>query len=604
MKLSTGLKLVLLALDVLLLYSSATLRAQKTIILTVCPAGPPDCHFQKIQDAINVAIEGSTIQVKSGTYGEDLTIIYKGLTLQGEGKSQVTIQGTVAFLFTKSVIMSGFTIKDGRAVYIESNSEKIELRDNDIIGMALEGIYARGAIAPIIVQNNNISGSESHGILLSEVRALSEIKGNTIVDNKGEGIKLVTSQANIYDNVIASNIGCGVWADDDKATKVVGSQNRLLNWTGILGGGAAFWPKGFWMPLPLQERKLSGHTDDVTAVAYSPYGGLLASGSWDKTVKVWDTSKGNEVRTLSEHGDPIKAVAFSADGMLLASSSADRTIKLWEVVKLRDSVMFSTTLSGHNESVEAVVFSPCKRKEPSRTTCIEWDKLLASGSFDTTIKLWDIDSRKEVYTFSGHNGPVYSVAFSPDGKFLASGSADNTIKLWDVVNKKEILTLSGHSGPVYSVVFSPDGKLLASGSADGTVKLWKVDTDKKTGNMEKSLSHDGPVKAVAFSSEGKLLAASSIANTIKLWEVATGKELQFSSTPHDGDVNAVAFNPICKQTSGTTCTQWELASGSADKTVKLWKVEIPPVLRQARVDLEDFIEIIAGQQRRHPLTNL
>jgi len=140
MKLSIGLKLAALVLGVLLLYSSVTLRAQKTITITVCPAGPPDCHFQKIQDAINVAIEGSTIQVKAGTYAESLTIIYKRLTLQGEGRNQVTIQGTVALLFTKGVTMSGFTIKDGRTIYIENNSEKIELRDNDIVGMALEGI--------------------------------------------------------------------------------------------------------------------------------------------------------------------------------------------------------------------------------------------------------------------------------------------------------------------------------------------------------------------------------------------------------------------------------------------------------------------------------
>jgi pectin methylesterase-like acyl-CoA thioesterase len=116
MKLSTGLKLALLALGVLLLYSSATLRAQKTTTITVCPAGPPDCHFQKIQDAINAAIEGSTIQVKSGTYTENLTIIYKRLTLQSEGRDQVIIQGTVAILFTKSVTISGFTVKGGRSV--------------------------------------------------------------------------------------------------------------------------------------------------------------------------------------------------------------------------------------------------------------------------------------------------------------------------------------------------------------------------------------------------------------------------------------------------------------------------------------------------------
>lgn len=557
--------------------------AQKTITITVCPAGPPDCHFQKIQDAINAAIEGSTIEVQSGTYTENLTIIYKRLTLKGDGKNQVTVQGTVALLFTKSVTMSGFTIKDGRTVYIENNSEKIELKDNDIIGMALEGIagiyIVRSTIAPIIIQNNSISGGKSHGILLKDSKVPIQIINNQITDNNGDGIRLEASQANIHDkNTITSNIGFGVWADAHKDTTITGQPgNVMCNWTGILGGGATRWPKDFWTPTSIQERVYSGHADDVIAVAYSPYGCLLASGSWDGTVNVWDVAKGSKVRTLSEHRDPIKTVAFSPDGRLIASGSADNTIKLWEVVRLRDSVISSyqtlSGLDGHKGSVEAVAFSPCTKREPSGTTCIEWDRLLASGSWDRTIKVWKVDTGSVESTLAGHADSVYSVAFSPDGKFLASGSADHTIKLWDIANKKEVRTFSGHNDPVYSVAFSPDGKLLASGSADGKVGiviLWEV----ATGKIQKSFGHDRPVKAVAFSFDGKLLAAGSIGNTIKLWEVATGRELQFSSAPHDGDVNALAFNPICKQTSATACTQWELASGSADKTVKVWKVEV------------------------------
>jgi parallel beta-helix repeat protein len=575
MKLSTGLKLALLALSVLLLYSSATLRAQQPITLTVCPAGPPACHFQKIQDAINVAIEGSTIQVKAGTYAENLTIIYKRLTLQGEGRNQVTIQGTVAFLFTKGVTMSGFTIKDGRTVYIEENSEKVELKDNSIVGMALEGIRVRGAIAPITIQNNSINGSKSHGILLERSKVIQIIE-NQITDNNEDGIRLIkASQANIYKNTITSNIGFGVWVESNAEKSIVTGTgqfpgNVMCNWTGILGGGATF-PKGFWTPNPIREQSL-GHTSEVFAVAYSPYGCLLASGSWDNIVKVWDVAKGSEVRTLSEHRGPVKTVAFSPDGRLIASGSADNTIKLWEVVRLRDSVISSyRTLSGrdgHEGPVEAVAFSPCKQKDPSGTTCTQWDELLASSSFDKTIKVWEVATGNVRSTLAGHSGPIYSVVFSPDGKFLASGSDDNTIKLWDVDKKKEIKTFTGHTGPVFSVAFSPDGKLLASGSADGTVKLWEV----ATGKIQHSLSHDSDVRAVTFSSDGRLLASVSIDNTIKVWDIATGKVVYTFS--HDGDVNAVAFNPICKQTSDAGCTQWELASGSDDKTIKLWKVDV------------------------------
>jgi WD40 repeat protein len=99
---------------------------------------------------------------------------------------------------------------------------------------------------------------------------------------------------------------------------------------------------------------------------------------------------------------------------------------------------------------------------------------LASASGDSSIKLWDVATGKEITSLKGHSGWVTSVSFSPDGKTLASGSYDKTIKLWNLATYQEITTFKGHSGFVYSVSFSPDGKTLASGSADKTIKLWKV----------------------------------------------------------------------------------------------------------------------------------
>ncbi|MDF5730596.1 MAG: WD40 repeat domain-containing protein, partial [Rhizonema sp. PD38] len=294
---------------------------------------------------------------------------------------------------------------------------------------------------------------------------------------------------------------------------------------------------------------LGEHASWISGISFNPDGKILASASGDRSVKLWDTNTGKEIKTLIGHTNPVNGVSFSPDGKMLASASNDKSVKLWDTNTGKEI----KTLTGHTNWVNGVSFSPD-------------GKMLASASADKSVKLWDTNTGKEIKTLTGHTDSVTGVSFNLDGKMLASASYDKTIKLWDINTGKEIKTLKKDiDSKFYGVSFSSDGKILASASGDTRVKLW----DKNTGKEIKTLGgHTNSVTDVSFNPHGLILASASKDKTIKLWDTNTGKEIK-TLTGHTNLVNGVSFS-----SDGLI-----LASASDDKTIKLWNTNTDQQIR-------------------------
>ncbi|GCE27525.1 hypothetical protein KDA_30090 [Dictyobacter alpinus] len=253
--------------------------------------------------------------------------------------------------------------------------------------------------------------------------------------------------------------------------------------------------------------------------------GHVLVGAGNGKACLWSTADGTLLQTFSPQKNwSVMDVAFDPDTCLLAASAQygfqQFLIHLWNTSDGR----LLCSLQGHTWSVLCLVFSPDGR-------------MLASGSTDKTLRIWDLERKQERYNCVGHLQAIKSIAFAPNGAIVVSGSLDQTLCLWNVEDGTCLGKLIGHKCGVLSIAFSPDGLLLASGDQDGRIRLWSVIEQTQIGHWQ---AHTEGVNSLAFSPDGRFLVSASDDRTARLWDYAHGEEC-YCLYPYQGRIEKVAF---------------------------------------------------------------
>ena len=331
---------------------------------------------------------------------------------------------------------------------------------------------------------------------------------------------------------------------------------------------------------------LTGHTGVISAIAFQDNGTLITGGH-DFTLRAWDVTTGTQRWEQSVgSGIPAEAVAQpSHDPYFIAYGGQNNND-----IRMRYSGdgSWRGKVVGHTSQVYSLAFKPNSY-------------LLASGSGDDTIRIWDvrdINNLRHVRTLRGHTDRVYCVAWSPNGRTLASGSRDGTVRLWNPENGINFAVLRGHTAHVYCLAWSPDGRILASGSRDDTIRLWNPDTH---GILRVLRGHKGDVRSLAFHPNGETLASGSLDKTIRLWNLNTGAH-KATLTGNLGTLNCLAFSPNGQILAG---------KGPSYPDISLWRLLTVDVTGNGVVNVNDLVEVAknygktvgAGANRRADVNN-
>jgi WD40 repeat protein len=293
---------------------------------------------------------------------------------------------------------------------------------------------------------------------------------------------------------------------------------------------------------------LTGHTGPVSTVAFSDNGALIAAGSSDKSVMIWDAGNGSLLHTLTDEVESANAIGFEPNARRLVSGGRDGIITVRDIdTGQRLPPLMRPEMNYNFGQSLPPVLSLVVSADGSR---------VVAGNADQTVKIWNPNTGALVHVLVGHGDAVTAVAYSPDGKTIVSGSTDGTVRTWDADSGQQLRLLGARSGQqILAVSVAPDGKHIAAAGSGDTVVIW--DTQYfQAHTLSTQLS---AVDALAFAHDGRHLAVGGSDSSIQIWDIDAGQFLR-SLAGHSGGIRALAFSPDGRR----------LASGSDDRTVGIW----------------------------------
>ena len=408
-----------------------------------------------------------------------------------------------------------------------------DLRGLDLSHLALRRAFLQG----VELQDANLSGALMRECVLSE--AFDAITA-VAISRSGQYWAAISRRGEVRVWREAGQMLHLVWqAHTDNTFALAFSPDEHMLASGSHDGSVKLWD------VESSALLWSGwHTKGTLCLTFSPDGSLLVSGGFDANVRLWDVRRGTHLEDVP-HPGPVFALAWGSDGRLLASGDLEGKIRLWEMRKARPTTSVQI-LEGHTSRVRGLAFAPDSNR-------------LASASYDGTIKLWEVGQGASYslrQTLVGHTEGVQTLAWSPDGSTLASGGLDHMIRLWEVEQSSLRVVLPGHNAVVYGLAFTPDSRSLLSGSDDGTLRLWDAESGESLRVMQ---GYTLPLYDLAWSPDGTKLASAGSDSLVTLWEVTSATAPRVLRG-HRWSVYGVTWSPDGSR----------LASCGLDHTIRLW----------------------------------